>query len=107
NWLIYPVFGMRRLIDYVSKPTSVWWYRYWHSVALERALRQNLKGGRPCVVYAQCPLSARAALRARASEDQKVVMVVHFNLSQADEWVGKGAIAREGRLFKSIRGQEA
>jgi glycosyltransferase involved in cell wall biosynthesis len=107
RWQVYPVFGLRRLLDRVSKPASVWWYRYWHAVFLQRALSVRLADGNPCVIYAQCPLSARAALRARASAAQKVAMVVHFNLSQADEWADKGAIPRDGGLFRAIRQQEA
>lgn len=105
--LVYPVFGLRRLIDRISKPASVWWYRHWHAAFLQQALAGCLADGKPGVVYAQCPLSARAALRARRSTTQKVVMVVHFNLSQADEWADKGATARGGALFRSIRRQEA
>lgn len=102
RWQVYPIFGLRRLLDRLSKVASVWWYRHWHAVFLQRALRKHLATGRPCVIYAQCPLSARAALRARTSRTQKVVMVVHFNLSQADEWADKGAITRDGPFFRSI-----
>lgn len=107
RWLVYPVFGLRRVIDRLNKPASVWWYRYWHAVFLQRALSARLADGKPCVIYAQCPLSARAALRARRSPVQKVTMVVHFNVSQADEWADKGAIPRDGRLFRMIHRQEA
>lgn len=105
--LLLPVFGLRRLIDPVSGPASVWWYRHWHAVFLERVLRQRLADGAPCTVYAQCPLSAAAALRARRSPAQRVVAVVHFNGSQADEWAGKGRIAAEGGLARRIRAFEA
>lgn len=106
NWQVYPVFGLRRLLDRMNKVVSVWWYRHWHAAFLQRALRKQLAGGQACVVYAQCPLSARAALRARVSTAQKVVMVVHFNLSQADEWADKGAIPRDGAFFRLIRSLE-
>ncbi len=106
RWLVYPVFGLRRLLDRLNKEASVWWYRHWHTVFLQRALRRRLAADRPCVIYAQCPLSAAAALRARVSNTQKVVMVVHFNLSQADEWADKGAIPRDGAFFRSIRALE-
>ncbi|GAB2886731.1 hypothetical protein GCM10027046_13800 [Uliginosibacterium flavum] len=106
-WLLYPVFGMRRLIDCVSGVASVWWYRYWHALFLEWALRAKLADGVARVVYAQCPLSAAAALRARRNAAQKVVLVVHFNVSQADEWAGKGMIAHDGAYANSIRTFEA
>jgi glycosyltransferase involved in cell wall biosynthesis len=34
-------------------------------------------------------------------------MAVHFAVSQADEWVGKGLIPSDGRVFRSIRRLEA
>lgn len=106
-WQVYPVFGLRKLVNFINREASVWWHRYWHAVFLCVALRQTLANGQPCVVYAQCPLSADAALRARVSPQQRVVMVVHFNISQADEWAGKGAISEGGHLFQEIRGFEA
>lgn len=107
RWLVYPVFAARRLIDRISKPASVWWYRHWHAVFLRQALRSRLRAGVPCTVYAQCPLSADAALSARASSSQKVVMVVHFNISQADEWADKGMVRRDGGFYKSMQAFEA
>lgn len=107
RWQVYPVFGLRWLIDRVSKTASVWWYQHWHAFFLLRALHQRLADGKPCVIYAQCPFAAEAALRVRRSRAQKVAMVVHFNVSQADEWADKGMIARDGRLFQAIRQHEA
>ena len=106
-WLVYPMFGLRKIVDRLSGKLSVWWYRYWHALFLELALRRKLSEGHACVVYAQCPLSAAAALRARKSAAQKVVMVVHFNVSQADEWAQKGMIAMDGDFARSMRGFEA
>lgn len=107
RWQVYPVFGVRRLVDRLHKPASVWWYRHWHAVFLQCALRRVLADGATRVVYAQCPLSARAALRARVSARQTVVMAVHFNLSQASEWADKGAISPHGRYFRAIQALEA
>jgi glycosyltransferase involved in cell wall biosynthesis len=101
--LVYPVFALRKILDKLSGPLSVWWYRYWHAYFLKLALQKHLKSGAPCVIYAQCPLSAHAALAARASTQQRVVMVIHFNISQADEWAGKGRIAAGGRAFQAIQ----
>ena len=106
-WQVYPVFALRRLIDPLHRASSVWWYRHWHRHFLCRALRGLLADGSPRTIYAQCPLSADAALRARTTPAQRVVMVVHFNLSQADEWAGKGMIRSDGRLFRAIRRFEA
>jgi glycosyltransferase involved in cell wall biosynthesis len=95
------------MIDPLSGPLSVWWYRHWHGRFLELALRPEL--GREAghvVVYAQCPVSAAAAIAARRSKDQRVVMAVHFNVSQADEWVDKGKLSRGDRVYRHIKSFE-
>lgn len=101
--LTVPVFGLRLALRRVSKPAGVVWYRHWHEVFIRNALRRHLAKQDDCVIYAQCPLSARAALRARRGPRQRVVMAVHFAVSQADEWADKGQIARDGKVFRSIR----
>jgi len=100
--LVYPMFGMRYVIDRVHDEASVWWYRHWHYVFLKQALRERLRDGRPAVVYAQCPLSAKAALEVRKTLAQRVIMIAHFNVSQAHEWAEKGKIASRGKLYRSI-----
>jgi glycosyltransferase involved in cell wall biosynthesis len=105
--LVYPVFGLRRLIDGLSKSASVWWYRHWHYVFLKRALRHLPELDGPAVIYAQCPLSAKAALETRRSRAQRVVMIVHFNVSQADEWCEQRGIALDGWVSRGIRSLEA
>jgi glycosyltransferase involved in cell wall biosynthesis len=107
KWLVYPVFGIRKVIDPVSGPGSVWWYRFWHAIFLRTALRTALSQTPNCVVYAQCPLSARAALKARQTSEQQVIMAVHFNGSQADEWFEKGKIGRNGIVARAIRTLES
>ena len=101
--LIVPVFGLRLVIALFSRSASVVWYRHWHEVFLRAALRRSLPELGHCVVYAQCPLAARAALRARVGPHQRVVMAVHFRTSQADEWVNMQQIRRDGRVFQAIR----
>jgi len=107
KFLVYPIFGMRAFLHRLSGNMSVWWYRHWHKYFLRLVLQQKLQSGADCVIYAQCPLAADAALRARKSANQRVVMVTHFNISQADEWAGKGLIADDGRYYQSIREFEA
>lgn len=97
------VFAVRRVLAPLSGATSVAWYRTWHRLFLQRALHRELAGAGDVVIYCQCPVSAAAALRARRGPSQPVVMAVHFWVSQADEWAGKGEIVREGRVFRSIR----
>jgi glycosyltransferase involved in cell wall biosynthesis len=101
--LTVPVFGARLIVDRLSQPASVVWYRYWHELFLRRALRRVLATTGPCVVYTQGPPESRAALAARQGPHQRVVQAVHFRISQADEWADKGMIARDGIVFRRIR----
>ena len=101
--LTVPVFGLRLALERCSGSANVVWYRHWHEVFLRNALRRCLAGLGDCVVYAQCPLSARAALRARQGPHQRVVMAVHFRISQADEWADKKQIKPGGTVFRAIR----
>ena len=70
---------------------------------LHRALRRALREAGECVIYAQEPLAARAALQARRGPHQRVVLAVHFRTSQADEWANMGMIRPGGTVFRSIR----
>lgn len=102
--LTYPVFAPRLVLKYCNPPASVLWYRHWHEVFLYRALRRMLAGVGDCVVYAQGPLEAKAALRARRGPHQRVVMAVHFRSSQADEHAEPGReIKRGGLVYRAIR----
>jgi glycosyltransferase involved in cell wall biosynthesis len=101
--LTVPAFGPRLALARVSGPASVVWHAYWHEVFLRHALRRRLAGSDACVVYAQGPLAARAALRARRGCHQRVVMAIHFRVSQADEWADKNLIERDGTVFRHFR----
>jgi glycosyltransferase involved in cell wall biosynthesis len=102
--LTYPVFSPRLALKYVSQPASVIWYRYWHELFLRKALRQRLARAGDCIVYAQGPSEAKAALRARQGKHQRVVMAVHFRASQADEYAEPGReIKRDSAVFRAIR----
>lgn len=97
------LFGARLVLEPAWGSAHVWWYRRSHEWFLRRALRSRLADLGPCVVYAQCPPSARAALAARTGPHQRVVLAVHFRISQSDEWADKGHLARGDRLYRSIR----
>jgi glycosyltransferase involved in cell wall biosynthesis len=102
--LTLPVFGLRPLVlERISGPASVAWYLYWHEVFLRNALRKHLAEAGDCVIYAQDPFTARAALRARRGPHQRLVMAVHFRNSMADEWADKKQIASGGSVFRAIR----
>jgi glycosyltransferase involved in cell wall biosynthesis len=100
------VFSGRFGIEALSTSGGVLWYRHWHKVFLANALRRQLKGTGPAVVYAQGPEAAQAALEARSGADQRVVMAVHFLTSQADGWAVKGRIRAGGLAFRHIRRTE-
>jgi glycosyltransferase involved in cell wall biosynthesis len=104
--LTVPVFGVRMALLRLSRPASVVWYRQGHEVFLQQALRRQLRDAGPCVIYAQGPVEARAALRARRGPHQRIVMAVHFQTSQADEWASKKDIEPDGRVFRKIRAYE-
>ncbi|MDR6862579.1 glycosyltransferase family 4 protein [Phycicoccus sp. 3266] len=104
--VLAPAFGARVVLERVWGPGNVWWYRTSHEVVLRSALRQRLAGAGPCVVYAQCPVSARAALAARTGPEQRVVLAVHFRISQADEWADKGQVHKGGPVYRWIRATE-
>lgn len=102
--LTYPVFGLRPLVlDRISRSAGVAWYLHWHEVFLRNALRRYLNEAGDCVVYAQDPFAARAALRARRGPRQRVIMAVHLRISMADEWADKKRISSGGTVFRAIR----
>ena len=101
--LTVPVFGLRLVLERCSRSAGVVWFRHWHEVFLYNALRKCLAKNGDCVIYAQGPSEARVALRARRGPHQRVVMAVHFRISQADEWADKKQIKRDGTVFRAIR----
>ncbi|HTU75212.1 MAG TPA: glycosyltransferase family 4 protein [Trebonia sp.] len=106
--LRYPVFGLRAVVKRFSPAAGVAWHIYWHELFLQQALRRYLAGVGACVIYAQGPSEARAALRVRRGPHQRVVMAVHFRVSLADEWCNsaQGQIRRDGPVFRWIRRRE-
>jgi len=104
--LSIPAFAPRLIIDRLNHPLAVAWYRFWHFRFLHRALRKGLPAVGDAVIYAQCPLSARAALETRRDSSQRVVLAVHFSGSQADEWVDAGKIRRDGLVYRAIQKTE-
>lgn len=99
--------ALRRVLEHLLKPAAVALYRRGHAALLGVRLRTLMRRHPNCVVYAQCPLSADVALRARRHPEQRVALVVHFNVSQSEEWIGKGMIARDGPLDRGIRTLES
>jgi len=100
------LFAPRRVLERVNPSMNVWWYEEGHYRMLKRALTKVLCSAVEVTVYAQCPLSAEAALQARTGPHQKVKMVVHFNGSQADEWVSQVGLSPTSRVYAGIRARE-
>lgn len=109
-FVVFPVFAIRMGLEAIVSSWGVGWGRYWRYYFIKRVLKQKLKkqeiAGIPTVIYAQCPLSAKAALEARKTANQKVFLIVHYNISQADEWADKGKIKLNGKLYKGIKSLE-
>lgn len=105
--LYLPLLALRRIVERFSQPTAVRLYRAGHGWLLRTALRKQLRAHPDAVVAAQCPVSAQAALTSRAHPLHRVTLVVHFNESQADEWVGKGALRADSPVVQHIRAFEA
>jgi glycosyltransferase involved in cell wall biosynthesis len=101
--LTVPVFGLRLVLKRCSRAAGVAWHWHWHEVFLRNALRRHLGEIGDCVIYAQGPLAARAALHARRGAHQRVIMAVHFRVSQSDEWADKKQIKRDGKMFRALR----
>lgn len=106
--LFRPVlFGIRYLLRPLSRQAAIFWLRFGHNVYLRLALKKALmRDKRPAVIYAQDTLSAETALRIRRNAGDKVVLVVHFNDSQASEWSERGEIPKDGLVYKQIQALE-
>jgi glycosyltransferase involved in cell wall biosynthesis len=98
--LLYPIFAARLPVRRVSRAAGVWWYRRGHAHFLADALRRRLRATGPAVVYAQCPVSADVALRIPG--EHRVVLAVHFNISQAHEWAEKGELRAGGARYRAM-----
>jgi len=95
-WLA--IFAVRpMLLNHISRTSGTLWYRHWHEAALRRNLEKYLRRARVDVIVAQCPVSAHAALEARRrlGLDVRVVMVCHFNHSEAREYREMGELSGE------------
>lgn len=104
--LQWPVFGFRFVLNRFHAASSITWYRRWHGAFLRHALRRRLAQSDEAIVYAQCPVAAKAALQARRSVRQRVVMAVHFDTSQAEEWRAWKHISADSRTYAAIRDLE-
>lgn len=111
HWLTSPLLVLlvllRKLLERSFQGAAVRVYRDGHAFLLACRLLWLMQRHPQCVVYAQCPVSAAVAMRFAIRPAQRVALVVHFNVSQAEEWIGKGMICPGSAQDKSIRRLEA
>jgi glycosyltransferase involved in cell wall biosynthesis len=101
-WL--PLFAVRPLLlNKLNKTWSTRWHRHWHGMALQQNLLMQMRSEHPKAILAQCPVSARAALNARAALGLEVpiIAVCHFNYSEASEYRDKGEL-RGQAAFRTV-----
>jgi glycosyltransferase involved in cell wall biosynthesis len=73
---------------------------------LRAELRSRLQRHSSWTVYAQDPVCTLAALFIKANQNQRVVLAVHFNLSQADEMANRGMVRVGDWLYRRTQQQE-
>lgn len=94
-----------RILRHIDMERAVLWYRAFNSRFLRAALRRRLRDldGKLVVIYAQDPLSARAALALRREGYRfRLVAVLHFNISEAYEFQLNGLTCEGGPLWRSL-----
>jgi len=96
-----------KLLRKLNEEWLILWIRWAHYLLLRYLLKQRLKHEKDeIVLYAQDPLSAKAALAERKA-GQRVVTVVHFNISEANEVLTKGQTTEGGPLYRHLQDNEA
>lgn len=105
NWLARKYVGViTQILRLISTEYVELWVRYAYYQILKIKLQKILAIKKePVVLYAQDPLSAKAALEARKNKfTQKVTTVIHFNIAEADEYLMKGIIKKNSWLYNSL-----
>jgi glycosyltransferase involved in cell wall biosynthesis len=97
--------GMRAMLPF-SKELA-WRFRDgFYAQLLWMRMRVMLAADEPWILYAQCPASVNAAARLRRRKDQEIVLVTHFNRSQAEEMVEAGLARPHGSFYRLIQVDE-
>ncbi|MBU1222274.1 MAG: glycosyltransferase family 4 protein [Gammaproteobacteria bacterium] len=94
-----------RILGRIDPERAVLWHRAFSDRFLRASLRRYLRNlaGKPAVIYAQDPLSARAALALRREGYQfRLVAVLHFNISEAYENQINGLTREGGALWRNL-----
>lgn len=98
-----------RLLRRLDPEKAALWHRAFTLRYMCARMRQNLRmlDGQPVVIYAQDPLSARAALAMRREGFAfRLVAVLHFNISEAYENQLNGFTREGGALWCSLMRME-
>lgn len=105
RWIWVGPSRVTRLLKRLDLETAQLWHRTYTFQFLRAHLRKNLRelNGRPVVIYAQDPMSARAALAMRQEGfDFRLVAVLHFNISEAFEHQLNGLTREGGTLWRKL-----
>lgn len=105
RWIRKPPALVTHALKKFAPEKAVLWSRAFLFRFLRSRLRRHLRElkGREVVIYAQDPLSARAALALRREGyDFRVVAVLHFNISEAYEYQLNGHTREGGALWRSL-----
>jgi len=99
--------AVAKLIKIFNKEWFILWTRWTHYFLIRYLLRQSLRHEEKHLsIYAQDPLSARAALMERKPR-HRVVTVAHFNISESHEVLTKGLTVEGGLLYRHLQHNEA
>lgn len=113
--LWFSLFGIGKVLErshsrtrLSSGPVYARWYEHTRLLLLKRVLAAHVPQRTPSVVYAQDPVSTEAALALKArGYPVEVVSAVHFNVSTADEWVGKGYLNAQHPVYRQMLARDA
>lgn len=106
--LWFSLFGAGKVLAHASGPLHARWYESTRLALLKRVLEAHVPRSTPSVVYAQDPVSTEAALFLKQrGYPVEVVSAVHFNVSTADEWVGKGYLSAEHPRYRQMLARDA
>lgn len=98
--------GVLRRIVRIHKQSAYSVMRSLSFHATRAELGRRLKGLPAWCVYAQDPVTARAAISIRRLPSHRVVFAAHYNVSQAEEMAHRGNLRRGGSLYRRILDQE-
>lgn len=92
----------RTLLSRVSSGFLWYLYRRLDRHIFRHELRKRTASTKAWTIYAQDPVTALAALPLRRLPAHRVVLMVHFNVSQAEELTQRGRIAGGGWVYRRL-----